>query len=85
MYGIMSGKGDNDMMVKVNMFPFIQRKETKLGRSLTSREMSRGADIHESTFSAYRSGSVRMVKLDTLEKLADYFGCAPGDLLVKAE
>ncbi len=67
--------------LKVNLFPHIQMKESKLGHRLTSREMSRAANIHESTFSTYRTGSVGMVRLATLQKLADYFGCKAGELL----
>ncbi len=69
------------MELKVNLFPHIQGKETKLGRPLTNREMSRDSAIHESTFSAYRAGAVTMVKLETLQKLATYFGCEAGELL----
>lgn len=67
--------------LRVNLFPYIQKKETELGRTLTSREMARAAGMHESTFSAYRNGHISMVKLDTLQKLANYFECSAGDLL----
>lgn len=69
------------MELKVNMFPHIQAKETALGRPLTNREMARESGIHESTFSTYRAGIVKMVRLDTMQKLADYFGCMAGELL----
>lgn len=69
------------MKLKVNMFPLIQAKETVLGRPLSNREMARDSGIHESTFSTYRNGIVKMVRLDTMQKLANYFDCAAGDLL----
>lgn len=69
------------MGLKINMFPHIQAKESALGRPLTNREMARGSGIHESTFSTYRAGIVKMVRLDTMQKLANYFDCLAGELL----
>lgn len=72
---------ENEKTLRINLFPHIQTKESQLGRELTSREMARLSGIHESTFSAYRSGRISMVKLDTLQKLAVFFECQAGDLL----
>lgn len=69
------------MELKINMFPHIQAKESALGRPLTNREMARDSGIHESTFSTYRAGIVKMVRLKTMQKLANYFGCLAGELL----
>ncbi len=71
--------------LKVNRFEQEQLKEKELGRRLYGREIARGAGIHESTLSTYRSGGIGMVRLSTLQKLANYFGCDAGDLLVTEE
>lgn len=69
------------MKVKVDLFIQIQKRETQLGYTLTSREIAHFSGVHETTISAYRSKSVKMVRLETLAKLAKYFECQPGDLL----
>ncbi len=70
---------------KIDISTQIQKRETQIGRSLTSREIAHFSGVHETTISAYRSKSVKMVRLETLAKLAKYFECQPGDLLTMKE
>jgi DNA-binding Xre family transcriptional regulator len=71
--------------VQIDLFPQIQKRETQIGRPLTSREIAHFSGVHETTISAYRSKAVKMVRLETLGKLAQYFECQPGDLLSMKE
>ncbi len=73
------------MEIKVDLFPQIQKREKQIGRPLTSREIAHYSGIHETTISAYRNKSVKMVRLETLAKLVKYFECQPGDLLSMKE
>lgn len=72
---------ENKKILKVRLFPHIHEKEKMLGHMLTNRDIARASGVHESTLSAYRNGNVKMVQLETLQKLADFLGCAAGDLL----
>ena len=71
----------NDQTLKVYLFPKIHEKEKQVGHMLTNRDIARATGVHESTLSAYRNGNVKMVRLDTLQKLANFLGCNAGDLL----
>jgi DNA-binding Xre family transcriptional regulator len=73
------------MEIKVDLFPQIQKRETQIGRTLSNREIAHHSGVHETTISAYRSRGVKMVRLDTLAKLVQYFECQPGDLLTMKE
>lgn len=67
--------------IKVDLFPQIQKRETQIGVTLTNRMIAHHSGVHETTVSAYRLRKVKMVRLDTLAKLVDFFECQIGDLL----
>lgn len=77
----MSKNDKSTLTLKVHLFPHIHRMEEELGRNLTNREIAARAGVHESTLSTYKNGAVKMVRLETLQKLARFFECRPGELL----
>jgi putative transcriptional regulator len=50
-------------------------------RKMKSKELARAIGITEANLSKLKSGSVKGVKLDTLNKICRILECAPGDLL----
>ena len=50
-------------------------------RKMKSKELAQAIGITEANLSKLKSGSVKGVKLDTLNKICRVLECAPGDLL----
>lgn len=50
-------------------------------RKMRSRELSEHIGITEQNVSLLRSGKVRGVRFETLEKICDALDCQPGDIL----
>ena len=50
-------------------------------RKMRSRELSEHIGITEQNVSLLRSGKVRGVRFETLEKICDVLDCQPGDIL----
>lgn len=50
-------------------------------RKMRSRELAERVGITEQNISLLKSGKVRGVRFDTLEKICEVLGCQPGDLL----
>ncbi|MDE2445372.1 MAG: helix-turn-helix transcriptional regulator [Alphaproteobacteria bacterium] len=50
-------------------------------RKMRSRELSERVGITEQNISLLRSGKVRGVRFETLEKICDVLNCQPGDIL----
>ncbi|MGP1282942.1 MAG: helix-turn-helix domain-containing protein [Parasphingopyxis sp.] len=50
-------------------------------RKMKSKELAQAIGITEANLSKLKSGSVKGVKLDTLNKICRILECAPGDLL----
>jgi putative transcriptional regulator len=51
-------------------------------RKMRSRDLAARIGISEVNLSMYKTGKVKGVRFDTLEKLCSVLRCQPGDLLV---
>ena len=51
-------------------------------RKARSKELASHVGITETNLSLLKSGRVKGIRFETLEKICDYLACQPGDLLV---
>lgn len=51
-------------------------------RKAKSKELAAFVGITETNLSLLKSGRVKGIRFETLEKICDYLSCQPGDLLV---
>jgi putative transcriptional regulator len=51
-------------------------------RKVKSKDLAAHIGITESNLSLLKSGRVRGIRFDTLEKICEFLRCQPGDLLV---
>ena len=51
-------------------------------RKARSKELAQHVGITETNLSLLKSGRVKGIRFETLEKICDYLECQPGDLLV---
>ncbi|MEO0428555.1 MAG: helix-turn-helix transcriptional regulator [Pseudomonadota bacterium] len=62
--------------------PIIVRLDVALARrKMRSRELAEAVGLTEQTVSSMKSGKVRGIRFETLEKLCNALECQPGDLL----
>lgn len=59
----------------------LKEKSEREGRTILQKEVADVTKIPQGTVSRYMKGNLRRVDFDVLEKLCDYFQCAPGDLI----
>lgn len=50
-------------------------------RKMRSRDLAQQISIAEQNVSLLKSGKVKGVRFDTLEKICEALGCQPGDIL----
>ncbi|QAY76375.1 helix-turn-helix transcriptional regulator [Sphingosinicella sp. BN140058] len=50
-------------------------------RKVRSKELAAHVGITEANLSLLKSGRVKGIRFETLEKICDYLDCQPGDLL----
>ena len=50
-------------------------------RKVRSKDLAEYVGITEQNISLLKSGKVRGIRFNTLEKICDYLDCQPGDLL----
>jgi putative transcriptional regulator len=50
-------------------------------RKVRSKELAAHVGITEANLSLLKSGRVKGIRFETLEKICDYLECQPGDLL----
>jgi putative transcriptional regulator len=50
-------------------------------RKMRSKQLAERIDLTEQNISLLRSGKVRGIRFDTLERICDALDCQPGDLL----
>jgi putative transcriptional regulator len=50
-------------------------------RGMTAKEVAAAIDVSETHLSLFRSGKVKGVRFETLDKLCVVLGCVPGDIL----
>jgi len=50
-------------------------------RKVKSKELARFVGITEQNMSLLKSGKVKGVRFSTINKICEYLGCQPGDLL----
>ena len=51
-------------------------------RKARSKDLAAHVGITETNLSLLKSGRVKGIRFETLEKICDYLACQPGDLLV---
>ena len=51
-------------------------------RKARSKDLAAHVGITETNLSLLKSGRVKGIRFETLEKICDYLDCQPGDLLV---
>jgi len=62
--------------------PIVVRLDVVLAeRKVKSKELARHVGITEANMSLLKQGKVKGVRFDTLEKICEYLGCQPGDIL----
>jgi len=62
--------------------PIIVNLDVMLARrKMRSRELAEHVGITEQNLSLFKSGKVRGVRFDTLERICEALQCQPGDLL----
>ena len=52
-------------------------------RKAKSKDLASYVGITETNLSLLKSGRVKGIRFETLEKICDYLACQPGDLLVR--
>lgn len=57
-------------------------RERKTGESCTYATINEATGLSPNTLSTMAQGKMRMVGIETIEKLLEYFGCGVGDLIV---
>ena len=62
-------------MILVNLDVMLAR------RKMRSRDLAQKIGITEQNVSLFKSGKVRGVRFDTLERMCEVLDCQPGDLL----
>jgi len=63
--------------------PIVVRLDVMLAlRKVKSKELAAHVGITESNLSLLKSGRVRGIRFETLEKICEFLNCQPGDLLV---
>ena len=63
--------------------PIVVRLDVMLAlRKARSKELAAHVGITETNLSLLKSGRVKGIRFETLEKICDYLDCQPGDLLV---
>ncbi len=50
-------------------------------RNVTSKDLAEYVGITEANLSLLKNGHVKGVRFETLERICDFLGCQPGDLL----
>ena len=63
------------MAIVVNLDVMLAR------RKMRSKELAERIGITEQNVSLLKSGKVKGVRFDTLEKICEILGCQPGDIL----
>jgi putative transcriptional regulator len=62
--------------------PIVVRLDVMLAtRKMRSKELAERIGITEQNISLLKSGKVRGMRFDTLEKICDVLQCQPGDIL----
>jgi putative transcriptional regulator len=51
-------------------------------RKVRSKELATHIGITESNLSLLKSGKVRGIRFETLDKICEYLDCQPGDIIV---
>lgn len=63
--------------------PIIVRLDVMLAmRKAKSKDLAAYIGITETNLSLLKSGRVKGIRFDTLEKICEYLDCQPGDILV---
>lgn len=64
------------------MMPIIVRLDVMLAtRKMRSKELAAAVGITEANLSLLKSGKVKGVRFETLERICETLDCQPGDLL----
>lgn len=71
------------MAVRSNLRVLHSQKEANEARRITYDEISENTGIAKSTISALMNNKVTLFSADTIDRLCDFYGCEPGDLIVR--
>ena len=62
--------------------PIIVNLDVMLARrKIRSRELAARIELTEANVSLLKSGKVRGIRFDTLERICEYLDCQPGDIV----
>lgn len=73
------------MPLKVQLRELMETRTNDKGKPLTQLDVAVGTGIPQSTISRYYNGYVTRFDGDIIEKLCDFFGVDPGDLIVRVK
>ena len=73
------------MKVKFNFKQLLANKMAQKGEPISMREVSRQTSINIQTLTGMKNNTQTRVDLTVIERLCDYLGCIPGDLIIPAE
>jgi putative transcriptional regulator len=63
--------------------PIVVQLDVMLARrKVKSKELAEHVGITEANMSLLKQGKVKGVRFETLEKICEFLGCQPGDLLI---
>jgi len=72
-------------MIRILLKQQMDEKSFNEGRRITFQEVSEQTGISKPTLTRIANVPGYSATTDTIDALCDYFGCLPGDILVKVE
>jgi putative transcriptional regulator len=73
------------MSIQFRLGELIAERKRKTGEPTRYIDISEGAGVSTHTLTKMANNDMRMVGLETIERLTDYFGCEISDLMVKVK
>lgn len=71
------------MTIKFRLGELIAERKRKTGKKTRYVDIAEATGLSTNTLTRMAKNDMKMVGLDTIEKLTDFFGCGIGDLMVK--
>jgi DNA-binding Xre family transcriptional regulator len=71
------------MAIKFRLGELIAERKRKTGEPTRYADIVQATGVSTNTLTKMAKNEMKMVGLDTIEKLTDFFGCDIGDLMVK--
>jgi DNA-binding Xre family transcriptional regulator len=71
-------------MIRWRIRDLMEARHTATGEKMTYEKISQATGISPNTLSALATGKAKQVGIETtIERLLDFFGCEPNDLIIK--